>query len=83
MNTLEKKKTKKQLKAEARLANAKIRFIRGQLGNAMFMDTEQHDANNKVHISDWSAEKLRAMADYMEAFPNCTMNPDGSGKPCK
>lgn len=77
------KKSKKQITAEERLKNSKVLFMRGKLGNAIFVNTETSEAFNKLQISEWSVEKLRAMADYMEAFPNCTLFPDGSGKLCK
>ncbi len=76
------KKTKKQLAAEKRLDEAGIRFTRGQLSNALFKFKDRESASF-IMIDEFTSEQLLAMANYMKAFPNCTIFPDGSGKPCK
>lgn len=76
------KNTPEQIAAKKRLKKSKVLFVKGQLENAMFLNTERHGSPNLLQISDWSIENLRAMADYMEAFPNCTIYSDGSGTPC-
>jgi hypothetical protein len=77
------KKTKKQLAAEKRLDEAGIRFTRGQLSNALFKFKESNKSSTFIMIDEFTSEQFRAMANYMKVFPNCTIFPDGSGKPCK
>lgn len=62
-----------------------LKFIHTTLGQAAFIpkDTVGNVATKILFPDYWSIAQLRAMADYMEAYPNCTIYSDGSGEPCK
>jgi hypothetical protein len=57
-------------------------FARTSLGEGVFIHSAEIDARNGIRPSEWTPEELRAMADYMEANPNCTLFEDGSGEAC-
>ena len=61
-------------------------FRRTGLGEAIFIPEKHIDEEYAIGIphlrpSEWTPNQLRAMADYMEENPNCTIFDDGSGKP--
>lgn len=62
-----------------------IKISRTKIGQAVFVpeETAQSFATKMLFPSDWSIAQLRAMADYMEVNPKCSLFEDGSGKPCK
>lgn len=68
--------------------NEELTFTRTKLGQAVFMKNENikdsfADAHNSIRPENWTPNQLRAMADFMETNPNCTLYHDGSGKPIK
>ena len=76
---------RKQAIAIKNLHNAGLEFRRTRLGQAAFIPkgTDSSFAEKIMFPDNWSKAEFRAMADYMDAFPNCTLFSDGSGKPCK
>ena len=64
------------------LVDKGIVFTKTNIGEAVFIHKGDKDASNSVRPSNWTPTQLRAMADYMEENPNCTLFDDGSGKPC-
>lgn len=66
------------------LTESGIEYRRTKLGQAMFvpLGTTGRFAEKMLSPCDWSSQ-LRAMADYMEANPECSLFEDGSGKKCK
>ena len=57
-------------------------FTKTALGQAVFIPKGDTDAYNGLLPDKWTTKQLRAIADYMEANPNCTIFNDGSGEPC-
>lgn len=57
-------------------------FTRTKLGEAVFIKKNAKSASGAIRPNDWSISQLRAMADYMEANPKCTLFSDGSGRMC-
>jgi len=74
---------KKRKKNADRLDVLGIKFIKTRLGEAVFVPFSATDASKAVRPGNWSVSQLRAMANYMELNPNCTIFSDGSGKPVK
>lgn len=70
---------------DKRLNDSGLEFRKTNLGQAAFvpLGTTGKYADKIFFPDDLTIAQLRAMADYMEAYPNCTIFSDGSGKPCK
>ena len=86
MNAIQKLIRKaKENKAIQKVSKCGLKFTKTNLGQAVFIpkNTTGNFADKMIFIDEWSREELRAIADYMDAFPNCTIFEDGSGKPCK
>jgi hypothetical protein len=76
---------RKQAIASKHLLEVGLEFRHTQLGKAAFIPkgTKGSFADKIMFPDDWSKAEFRAMADYMEAFPDCTLFSEGSGKPCR
>ena len=73
------------LSVNKRLNDSGLEFRKTNLGQAAFvpLGTVSIYADKILFPEDWTIAQLRAMADYMESNPDCTIFSDGSGKPCK
>jgi hypothetical protein len=72
--------------ANRRLKKSGLIFARTKLSQATFIPKEDEGksfATKMIFPDNWTKEQLRAIADYMDAFPDCTILSDGSGKKCK
>lgn len=58
-------------------------FRKTALGQAVFTPIGDVDAHNGLFPDHWTVGQLRAIANFMEKNPNCTIFDDGSGSPCK
>ena len=56
---------KSEKDAENGLDQTHIRFVKQSNKKGYFWDLKK---GNKLHIDDWSAEQLKAIATYMEVF---------------
>lgn len=65
------------------LLSAGLEFKKTALGQAVFIPKGDTDASRGLFPDNWTIKQLRAIADYMEENPNCTVFEDGSGKPCR
>lgn len=76
---------RKQAIASKHLLAAGLEFRRTSLGQAAFIpkDTTSNYADKIMFPDNWSRAELRAMANYMDAFTDCTLFSDGSGNPCR
>ena len=76
---------RKQAIASKQLLSAGLVLRRTSLGRAAFItkDTKSNYADKIIFPDDWSRAEFRAMEKYMDAFPDCTLFLDGSGKPCR
>lgn len=70
---------------DRRLNDSGLEFRKTNLGQAAFvpLGTTGKYADKIFFPDEFTIAQLRAMADYMEENPNCTIFSDGSGKPCK
>jgi hypothetical protein len=79
-------KKRKQDIASKKLKDAGLEFRKTALGQACFIPVAESTKKHPSRIifpDEWSRAQFRAMADFMDAFPECTIFDDGSGKPCK
>lgn len=60
-----------------------IVLTRTKLGESVFVRKNAKDASRSIRPDDWSISELRAIADYMEANPKCSLFSDGSGRMCR
>jgi hypothetical protein len=72
-----------KLGIDANLKASGLEFTNTALGAGVFIPIGAKDAMNGLFPRDWTVKQLRAMADYMEANPNCTIFDDGSGEPVR
>lgn len=61
----------------------KIEFTTTKLGEPVFIKEGSKSAMDSIRPHDWSISQLRAIADYMEANPKCSLFSDGSGHTVK
>ena len=57
---------------DARLKDLDCKFLRTQHGEPIFVKGEDPQSTVSVRPINWNAEQLRAMADYLDAHPDCT-----------
>jgi hypothetical protein len=65
------------------LDNVGVKITKTKLGATVAIlkkDDGKRFTSPLLFLSDWSVSQLRAIADYMEENPNCTLFSDGSGK---
>ena len=75
---------RKQAIASKNLLAVGLEFRRTTLGQASFVPKDTGRFAAKVIFpEEWSKAEFRAMTNYMDAFPNCTLYSDGSGEPCR
>ena len=80
------RKTKKII-AETNLFKSGLKLKYTALGEPVIIPLNTKDtesiAKKYFHFHDWSISELRAIADYMESHPDCSLMSDGSGKEVK
>lgn len=78
-------KNRKKSKAKERLSSSGIKYTRTKFGAGVFISTDNTRVipHKMLFPDDYSREELRAIADYMEAFPECSLFDDGSGDVCR
>lgn len=77
---------RKQSKAKKRLLASGMIYTRTKLGAGVFIETKSENlafSHEMYFPHKFTIEQLRAMADYMEAFPECSLFEDGSGEVCR
>lgn len=70
-------------KAEKRLRESGVGIEMNFVGQRVFVLSREGDnflQFKGIKPMEWTVEQLRAMADYMEAFPECSRFRDGSGQ---
>lgn len=78
-----KKDLKKWEQEEKLLSEVGIKYTRTRLGEAVFVHKGARGVIPMLFPSEWSIAELRAIADYMEQNPRCSLFSDGSGSLCK
>lgn len=58
-------------------------FTRTKLGESVFVRKNAKSASMAIRPDDWRISELRAIADYMESNPKCSLFSDGSGRICR
>jgi hypothetical protein len=59
-----------------------LAFVPTKLGENVFIHLHEIGLSHfllSIRPNNWSVSQLRAIADYMEANPDCTLYSDGSG----